>query len=1054
MPVNKSFMKKKNKQNKQQQRKVVVIDSSIDIDDDDVNTTTKPIEEQDERIYDRDDDDDIDNEEESNEQFITEHLQTTNEDNIIKKNNFDKYLFGKFYIPIKFLNEPRKDMNIREIDNVFIDTLEMSIRSNLLGYHFRNALQVNLYPIDKNIINKYSDEEYNSIKFHIDEILNNCILRNNVGNSNGDIDNNKIIYDPDKENISKKQFTDLLFNDIFHKYYKFETIGGNHSRIAFKRIINNPNGLDINTFGITLLKDNNNINKKEILLLNNAFDCQIYYNLTIENAQSIAFADNTVQSIAKEMSEIDIGFYIFRKWQDPNAIENNNVLQEEKILKKNIRLEIFQNFLSHKQENKLNINTTTTNDNDNDGELNDLIKKQKQKFLFNAIKLVNTKVRVYNTTEDIFNLIIKLLKLPAGKASLSSDTFLQYLTVYDTDNYLKAFNNYYNEISKLMNQYKINNNTSFQFIGKCKSDDEKIEREMIKKYQNISLKLKQNFISKLVTIKYNAKIALTLIDILKKDPIFKSNNSKFKYPWETWNVRKDILEYCSNNSIKLEETYIHNINIKNTLYKYRNFTIITDYKKESRDYLASQLKHLFQKELNRNLSPFKPPAPPQNINNSAGDNNINLGKRVDKINTNLPRRKRRKTIRKKHEDKEVVEEEEQEEEEEEDNELDTDNDDPTPIPPANIEYNKENNNRIISNHKFYLQDNLFDEKYSFNFIDKIIKNNIKLIIIEPIINYQLNIFKKPFEYEKLSYLLNNLFKHFPHSLIMIFQTIDMLLYIDTDLFNYNRSVKMIYWYTMINLPLNIYPITIFYNNKIPFHYKLPFNSYLLEFKLNDKNSSPINKPNELFEKLINKLYEFKNPNTNIILNIGSPNASCIIAATKKGISTISLHYDNNMLINAAEKLNSFNFTQTIVENEPTTITPPSRIQSSTKNANPPTRTINTTPAGRGSPQNSAGRGRGRGRGAPQNSTANNNTTTSTTITDRQSTNVVPPTAITTVPQITNQSDSQANTTTTPAAHTQLRPIKFPNQLPLPQPLPVPEQIENTPSQQQTINNNQ
>lgn len=54
------------------------------------------------------------------------------------------------------------------------------------------------------------------------------------------------------------------------------------------------------------------------------------------------------------MTETDIAKYIFTKWQDNNNIEDINILEEDRLLKKNIRLGIFYTLMHDSNKESIN----------------------------------------------------------------------------------------------------------------------------------------------------------------------------------------------------------------------------------------------------------------------------------------------------------------------------------------------------------------------------------------------------------------------------------------------------------------------------------------------------------------------------------------------------------------------------------------------------------------------------------------------------------------------------------------------------------------------------
>lgn len=149
----------------------------------------------------------------------------------------------------------------------------------------------------------------------------------------------------------------------------------------------------------------------------------------------------------------------------------------------------------------------------------------------------------------MFDLLIKSLNLP-GNAVIKPDHITKYLTIYDIDSYLIAYKNYIDKIEKLMKDYQIEYNTDFTIPIK-KNKDNRIQLNNRKQYQEIANRLKKEFLEILLTIKYRAKLALTIIDILKTSNDFKSINSDIQFPWHSWTERRHILSYCQSNKIDL-----------------------------------------------------------------------------------------------------------------------------------------------------------------------------------------------------------------------------------------------------------------------------------------------------------------------------------------------------------------------------------------------------------------------------------------------------------------------------------------------------------------------
>lgn len=818
---------------------------------------------------------------------IDDKEATMNEENMLLKNDeFDKEskqskatiecnMFpSKYYVPFKLITPARKKMKVREVNSSLVDGLEYSYRKLPGGIHLRSSWKINLYP-KKCISPEEKEQQDNLIKD-----INSKILAKYGGKHDS-----KLIIDYKVEAQVKKYFNQLLFSEEFRKTFKLEIIGGNHSREAVSRIIDDPGDINIKTFGFTIKNESNDDT------LYNCFECQIYFNLSKDDAHSIAVLDNTVHSMATDMSETDIAKFIFSKWQDKNSIENLDAPEEDRIFKSTVRLGIYHAFMYDPKK--------TVSD---------------KEALINA----GRKAKLYHTTKEIFQLLLQALELP-GKAAIFPDNISPYLTIYDPDNYFTAYNNYIDTIDSLMKKYNVDNDTVQKTIGRItkKNRDEITKR---KEYQKKAKEIKDEFFKQLEVIKFNAKIACTIINILKTNSEFKSKSPDIIFPWESWTQRKDLISYCKSNNIDISSIYTDST-VAGVLKRACTFKVI-QLDNQVEQIIIKQLKQCFRNQLNvanketivdKQTISNKVNAPIRTVETCQLDierfnieiknttsKSMSVGKKRRKKSGGLkPKKKMSKTKSNQITDDTSMDLDSTDEEEEKSGDLQ-----------ERVEEENQVNNNIeqieaavsvqtqfnhkLSNHEFYFFDFLNDP--TLPFLSEEVKSTITLIVIEPPINFTNGY--SFWGYRKIDNLLKQLLLSIPTATIVLYHALPMLSQLNSDFLGKYLQATFC-WYTMIDNPVNIHLISILKHN---IGQEVKYSNCCLPIPMSETESYT-NKPISVLQAIISKLPE-KLKEGGIILNLGCSNSSCAISAAKNAFPSITIEpNDKTYIQTAVQRLN-------------------------------------------------------------------------------------------------------------------------------------------------------
>ena len=168
-------------------------------------------------------------EDEDNEQRIV-NLELVGEYNKNLKTKVEINMVGKFLFPVPLVIPARGKMIVREVSYEFVDILEDQMRTKVSGQYFRNALQINIYPHPSNTVKDKKKVEY------YERFLKEIMQINNQ---------NIKVRDSSATALSTEKFNSLLVDTDFKKLFQFEAIGGNHTREAFQRIIEDPDSANL-----------------------------------------------------------------------------------------------------------------------------------------------------------------------------------------------------------------------------------------------------------------------------------------------------------------------------------------------------------------------------------------------------------------------------------------------------------------------------------------------------------------------------------------------------------------------------------------------------------------------------------------------------------------------------------------------------------------------------------------------------------------------------------------------------------------------------------------
>ena len=134
----------------------------------------------------------------------------------------EQTMIGKFYFPIMAVTPPRSESLVRELKPNFVTELAARIKKVQSGQYFRNPLQINIYPYENN-----TQEEKVKENWFLNQLKE-------IQKLNGQ--NTKSLNVETSTEISGR-FYKILDDPEFGKLFKFEAIGGNHTREACQRLL-------------------------------------------------------------------------------------------------------------------------------------------------------------------------------------------------------------------------------------------------------------------------------------------------------------------------------------------------------------------------------------------------------------------------------------------------------------------------------------------------------------------------------------------------------------------------------------------------------------------------------------------------------------------------------------------------------------------------------------------------------------------------------------------------------------------------------------------------
>ena len=247
-------------------------------------------------------------------QQLPENLSENDTDSNIKQ-----IYLGSCSFELMRATETRKDFLVRKIDNLYVSILKNEIVNNKMGQYFRPKFVLNIYAKNKNEVANFNEDEYNNSYINL------------------------------KEGVTQLH----LASDLFHKYFCYEILDGNHSYQALCSILNDANI--------------NEATKKHLgspdFLMEGSFYLELgYYFLNLfhiikminnlyaerHNALSVAVQANKTISFAKPLSTFETIKAIYDYYQNKNNLVDRNAIDGEKKLMVDIKKQVIKTFFTPK----------------------------------------------------------------------------------------------------------------------------------------------------------------------------------------------------------------------------------------------------------------------------------------------------------------------------------------------------------------------------------------------------------------------------------------------------------------------------------------------------------------------------------------------------------------------------------------------------------------------------------------------------------------------------------------------------------------------------------
>jgi hypothetical protein len=785
------------------------------------------------------------------------------------KTTVESHMVGKFYVPLDLLTPPREEMRVRKLNDTFILILEQQIRRKSVGVHFRTALQINVYPkssSSSSSSNDMNEDDLKKLKQYEDEIKEIIEISSAT----------KQLIDHSQITRANHLFTNLLFDNDFKRLFALETIGGNHTREAFQRILKNPKDndggeIDLSLYGKTIStgvgagaggagdKNNN--------YLYNCLESVVYYNLTKSDAHQIGLTDNAVQVFTQKMTESDKVVFIYERWNDPDClVEAKKSGIHERQLKPEVKMNIVENIFGFKAIGEDSKQKPLKKKGESTKSYEKRIEEWKDKKMTTEARNQNPAIKFLNMNPSLFAAFLKIVELPPD-ARYTLGALRSYQTIYDPEGNEIAYKNYIKIIEEIYQDG----------VGKDKNGR--------RTFKGAIRKAKENFINDLKRIQLNAKFATTILNILQTHSEFKSSNNINKpYPWNHWKNAKDLIDYCREKNISIEKCFHHNIDILNKIKKPKKFDVIISLAPNEVEQVIERLNILFKDVIHECNQPDKEQIEEEE---EEGEMDIVVEQNQDEQLVDGPNNQIT------NENQQIINSDIQKKSNEKQQQ-------------QQIEMKKYsmkifNSKDMMSNHIFYVDDVFQKPPNGIFSIPNNLLMHIKLIIIDPPFGILRESWDIRWLHDDFEELIMRLKAALPTIPILIFYSGNML----PDLLKIVSTIKykfeFLYWHmlgkaknTTAALNYDISPILMIYHDR----YNLPnlWSNYFscTVDKFTQYKKQPVNvtqKPIRLLKYLIASFLNLndttKGRSQSYVLDLCSGSGSTAIAAASLGVSSIS-----------------------------------------------------------------------------------------------------------------------------------------------------------------------